>query len=58
MLMQWMKILFLFLLKVEGRVIRYQNILFKALMVITLNVQKAELERFKDAAGEGFRKVK
>lgn len=56
--MQWMKILFLFLLKVEGRVIRYQNILFKALMVITLNVQKAELERFKDAAGEGFRKVK
>ena len=25
---------------------------------VSLNVQKAELERFKDAAGEGFREVK
>jgi hypothetical protein len=25
---------------------------------VTLNVQKTELERYKDLAGEGFRKVK
>ena len=49
-----------FVLKVAEQIIRYLNILLKGYdgHEVTLNVQKTELERYEDAAGEGFRKVK
>ena len=55
-----MKILFLFLVK-GGRT-RYK--IPKHIVQgfdgheVSLNIQKTKLERFKDAAGEGFREVK
>ena len=55
-----MKILFLFLVKGEGRDIRYQKHIVQGFdgQEVSLNTQKTKLERFKDAAGEGFREVK
>jgi hypothetical protein len=45
---------------VEEQDTKYQKILYKGFdgHEVSLNVQKPELERFKGAAGEGFREVK
>ena len=58
--MQWMKISVL--VSTEGERTRYNipknNVQGFDGHELSLNVQKAELERFKGAAGEGFREVK
>lgn len=58
--MQWMKIPFWSQLKAEEQDTRYEknNVQGFDGHEVSLNVQKAELERFKGAAGEGFREVK
>jgi hypothetical protein len=55
-----MKILYWCRLKTEEQGTKYQKINLQGFVghQVSLNVQKAELERFKGGKSEGFRKVK